>query len=296
MLDQPIKTLDKGYVSLSRTNLFIPQHGFDEDVAHAARASFMHKIPGMCMKNIRLLKYLAEHGHTSPFRHTTLTFEIKAPMMVARQWFKYRVGSVHSPDTAELLGICVPPELSSTFWPYVQDVLGFVGQGDDGSFDPLHARNEASRRYVTLEPEFYIPEVWRAAPENKKQGSGGPAPETLNWWMRNTLKGHVEDSLKLYDLALKNGVCAEQARLFLPMYGLYTVWRWTCSTQAVAHFLNQRLGEDAQVETQEYAASVYSIAMPLFEYSLGRLVRRPNEETDCSLGPVPGPVNLSGNG
>ena len=31
--------------------------------------------------------------------------------------------------------------------------------------------NEVSRRYVTEEPEFYIPEVWRKAADNVKQGS-----------------------------------------------------------------------------------------------------------------------------
>jgi thymidylate synthase ThyX len=31
--------------------------------------------------------------------------------------------------------------------------------------------NEVSRRYVTDEPEFYVPEVWRKAAENVKQGS-----------------------------------------------------------------------------------------------------------------------------
>ena len=31
--------------------------------------------------------------------------------------------------------------------------------------------NEVSRRYVDDAPEFYEPETWRAAAENKKQGS-----------------------------------------------------------------------------------------------------------------------------
>src|SRR5690606_18773895 len=36
-----------------------------------------------------------------------------------------------------------------------------------------------SRRYITMEPEFYVPEFWRQAPENKKQGSGGPVSMEL---------------------------------------------------------------------------------------------------------------------
>jgi thymidylate synthase (FAD) len=37
--------------------------------------------------------------------------------------------------------------------------------------------NEVSRRYVTEEPEFYIPEKWRKASADKKQGSSDEAVE-----------------------------------------------------------------------------------------------------------------------
>ena len=40
----------------------------------------------------RLLRYLWEHEHTSPFRHVTLQFRIKAPVFVLRQWMKHQVG------------------------------------------------------------------------------------------------------------------------------------------------------------------------------------------------------------
>jgi thymidylate synthase (FAD) len=33
--------------------------------------------------------------------------------------------------------------------------------------------NEVSRRYVSDEPEFWFPEVWRGKPVNAKQGSSG---------------------------------------------------------------------------------------------------------------------------
>ena len=55
---------------------------------------------------------------------------------------------------------------------------------------------------------------------------------------------------------MADGVAAEQARLFLPAYGMYVNYRWSASLQSVIHFLNQRLEEDAQVEIQEYAVAV----------------------------------------
>jgi thymidylate synthase (FAD) len=40
----------------------------------------------------KLIKYLAEHGHWSPFAHCFLQFRIKAPLFVARQLVKHQVG------------------------------------------------------------------------------------------------------------------------------------------------------------------------------------------------------------
>ena len=42
----------------------------------------------------RLIKYLAEHGHWTPFGHPQLQFRIKAPIFVARQLVKHQVGLV----------------------------------------------------------------------------------------------------------------------------------------------------------------------------------------------------------
>lgn len=40
----------------------------------------------------KLIKYLADHDHTSPFRHCFATFHVKAPIFVARQLVKHQVG------------------------------------------------------------------------------------------------------------------------------------------------------------------------------------------------------------
>lgn len=40
----------------------------------------------------RLIGYLAKHKHWTPFSHPQLQFRIKAPIFVARQWFKHMVG------------------------------------------------------------------------------------------------------------------------------------------------------------------------------------------------------------
>jgi thymidylate synthase (FAD) len=251
-----IHVLDKGSVTL------VDYMGGDLSVVNAARASYGKEKFELDEKDVRLIKFLAREGHTSPFRHATVSFNIKAPMMVARQWFKYRVGSVHSEDSAEVLG------------------LSYNNGDDDGFDDSLHARNEASRRYITLDTEFYLPEPdeWRGKPANSKQGSGAIVPIPIGTSFSTKLLNFYEKAEALYEEALEAGICAEQARLFLPMYGLYTSWRWTTSLMAVAHFLNQRLEHDAQKEIQEYAKAVYQLVKPLFEHSIGELVKSDNKE------------------
>lgn len=220
------KVLDHGYVRL------IQVMGDDTTVVNAARVSFDKRTEVLRDKDKRLIDYLARHDHTSPFRHALLQFEVYAPLMVARQWWKYVVGSDHIMD----------------------------------------AWNESSRRYITEEPVFYIPDQWRKAPENKKQGSGDFVDPSVTDALNNKLRHLVEEGIRFYEEALAMGIAPEQARLFLPAYGMYVRWYWTASLQSVAHFLAQRLAEDAQWEIRQYAEAVKSLVEPHFPVSLQALL------------------------
>ncbi|WP_054957321.1 FAD-dependent thymidylate synthase [Paenibacillus dakarensis] len=230
------QVLDKGYVRL------VDHMGSDLTVVNAARVSYAKESTELSEKDIRLIKFLAREGHTSPFRHAILQFEIYAPLMVARQWWKYVVGSAH-----------------------------FEGTGDS-----LDAWNESSRRYITEEPTFYTPagDQWRSQPENSKQGSGEPISWELGNKYTNELMEYIEQGIHKYEQALVDGICAEQARLFLPAYGMYVRWFWTASLQSVCHFLNQRLEHDAQKEIQEYAKAILELSKPMFGISLDELLRK----------------------
>lgn len=225
-----IAVLDEGYVILHEVM------GNDLTIANAARVSYNKRKELMDEKDEGLIKYLAAEGHTSPFRHATLQFEIYAPLMVARQWWKYVVGSDHVMD----------------------------------------AWNESSRRYVTEEPVFYIPysDEWRSKPEHSKQGSGEPINTNDGLFLTKQLMNCVNQGERLYQEAINRGVAVEQARLFLPAYGMYVRWYWTSSLQAVAHFINQRIESDAQKEIQEYAKAVKELAIEKFPVSLGELLNK----------------------
>jgi thymidylate synthase (FAD) len=67
--------------------------GSDLSVVNAARVSFGKRKETFDEADAKLVRYLADHGHTSPFRHTSLTFHVKAPIFVFRQWMKHRVAS-----------------------------------------------------------------------------------------------------------------------------------------------------------------------------------------------------------
>ena len=225
-----IDVLNKGYVRLVDTL------GNDLSVANAARVSYdkeskLREDGSLTIADQRLIDFLWREGHTSPFRHAALTFEVYAPLMVARQWWKYAVSSTH-----------------------VDDQNGW---------------NESSRRYITEDEEFYIPGYgdWRSKPENSKQGSG-PAldPDDGMGWTQK-LNNYIGDGVELYNQAIHSGVAPEQARLFLPAYGMYVRWRWTVSLQGLMTFLDQRLEHDAQLEIQEYAQAVRDLTKQSFPYT-----------------------------
>ena len=72
----------------------IDKMGSDLSVVNAARVSYSKIKDKFDEKDERLIKYLAEHEHWSPFAHASMQFRIKAPIFVARQLVKHQVGLV----------------------------------------------------------------------------------------------------------------------------------------------------------------------------------------------------------
>lgn len=216
------QVLDKGYVRL------VNSWGSELDVANSARVSYDKESAELTDKDIKLIQFLVRDKHDSTLRHCGFTFEVYAPLMIARQWYKHTVASTH-----------------------VEDQLGW---------------NESSRRYITENEEFYIPkgDQWRSKPENSKQGSGALLSSDIGGYYTNKLYDTVQASMKLYEEAMEAGIAPEQARLFLPAYGMYVRWRWTTSLNSVLHFLSLRLGHGAQSEIVDYANIVNDLVKEKF--------------------------------
>lgn len=75
-----MKVLDKGFIEL------IDKLGSDLTVVNSARVSFGKRKEILDKNDEKLIKYLIENKHYSPFRHVMVQFHIKAPEFVMRQW------------------------------------------------------------------------------------------------------------------------------------------------------------------------------------------------------------------
>jgi thymidylate synthase (FAD) len=84
-----IDLLDHGFVRL------VDSMGNDLSVVRAARVSYdaAWRAGEDQGSDVRLLNYLWRNQHTSPFEAVTLTFEVKAPIFVFRQWHRHRTWS-----------------------------------------------------------------------------------------------------------------------------------------------------------------------------------------------------------
>ena len=84
-----IDVLDHGFVRL------VEHMGGDVSIARAARNSYdaAWRAGEDEGSDTKLLRYLMRNRHTSPFEAVVMTFEVKAPIFVFRQWHRHRTWS-----------------------------------------------------------------------------------------------------------------------------------------------------------------------------------------------------------
>ena len=190
--------------------------------------------PHLSAKDAKLIKYLVEHNHWTPFAHCFASFRINVPIFVHRQLVKHLVGMTWGTE-------CMP------------------------------VMNEVSRRYVDEEPEFWFPKVWRSRPEgNIKQGSGGEHPDSGIWGI--AAEARVEQCLATYKDMIQAGIAPEQARMILPLNTM-TEWYWSGSLAAWGRVCNLRLDPHAQEEAREVADHIDKHMRGIFPVSWRELVK-----------------------
>lgn len=247
MESKKVDVLDHGFVSLVDKM----QQGVAIKTVNSARISHGKESSGYNDKDKKLVGFLWDNEHTSPFRHSYYTFHIKSPLFVFRQISKYQVGSTWR--TYEVNG----EEVSAEVFDHFYDT-------DKGC-----SWNEISGRYTELKEEFYIPDMFRtnigqankqASVDITKAGISSYTGEELsiNDRWKDMFNYACKRQFMMYKDFLMDGMAKELARLILPQ-NIYTEAYWTVSLQGVLHFLKQRLAESAQFEIQEYARAIKSL-------------------------------------
>lgn len=218
--------------------------GDDRSVVNAARVSYGKESTELTERDKKLIRYLAQERHMSPFRHVQFTLEIECPEFVARQLYKHQVGMGYtSADFRE----------SATVW------------------------NEISGRYVTLEPSYYIPDIYRMQSPESKQASYGRLDQDVCAEAATLVENAVLSADRVYRELLSLGVAREQARIVLPL-AMLTRFRVTASLEALVNLIRLRTHPHAQAETREVAEMIRSEVEHVCPVSLNALLVSNNKE------------------
>ena len=227
---------------------YIDHMGTDLTVCNAARVSFDKHHDLLTSGDEKLIGYLAKHDHWTPFSHCTATFRIKAPIFVARQLFKHKVGLTENEISRRYVDS--EPEF------YMPEV--WRGKADDkkqGSSDTKVYNTDGDIGWGIEEEDIYK--------KNHRRGF-----KTIGVTHQVSLL--YQRAYKLYTQMLKHGVAPEQARMVLPQ-GMFTEWFWTGSMSAWARICKLRISDDAQAESKGIAKMIDKECVKLWPISWSAL-------------------------
>lgn len=210
-----INVLDHGYVKLIET------WGSDERIIEAARMStgkgFLgwgtNEKPG----DERLLAYLYNHKHSTPFEMAGMVIEVKAPIFVFREWHRHRTQSYNEMSARYI------PIPNEHYVPSVTRLL--TSNGANKQANSLSSKGEP----LSMADAF----VWRI----------------------EYLQELYAEAERVYQKGLDLGVPKELARLVMPV-GRYSVMRASTNLRNWLAFLTLRMAPNAQWEIQQYANAV----------------------------------------
>ena len=221
---------------------YIDHMGSDLTVANAARVSFGKKSeldtsdvwgpPTLKDRDAKLIKYLADHKHISPFGHCFASFHIKAPIFVARQLVKHKF--LRWNEISRRYVDKEPEFYEPSIW------RGRHKDKKQGSAGTVELYNIYDKR----NPDFLVGE---------------------------TQTHYQKLQYELYQSLLDADVCPEQARMVLPI-NLMTEWYWSGSLDAFADMCNLRCAPDTQAETQEVAWGILHKMASIFPVSWASLM------------------------
>lgn len=117
--------LDHGFVRLDDAM------ASDLSVVNAARVSFARRKDEMEEADEGLIRFLMRDRHGTPFEHNAFRFHIRAPIFVAREWMRHRVGSFNE------FSMRYARATDEFYVPDADDVRSQVGKPGSYSFEPV---------------------------------------------------------------------------------------------------------------------------------------------------------------
>ena len=203
---------------------YVKHDGEDVMFVNAARVSFGAHKEKIDDKDIKLIKYLIDHNHTSPFEHCSITFRFVVPLFIRSQHHRHRTWSYN--------------EISRR---YTSIDLQF--------YEPLEFRTQHKSNRQASNNKLINPEIGSS--------SKGIVPSTP-YTACNAVRDHHARSIQLYNQLLEKDICREQARGVLPQ-NLYTQYYGTVDIHNLLKFIDLRTHEGAQWEIQQVAKACLEI-------------------------------------
>lgn len=123
--------------------------------------------------------------------------------------------------------------------------------------------NEISRRYTSVDVEFFVPAKLRKQHKSNRQASEGVIDDA------NLLAEYqysIQRAMRSYETLIAEGVCREQARAVLPQ-AMYTEFYASANLLNWLKFIELRDHEGAQQEIVEAAQGVRSILSTLYPHT-----------------------------
>lgn len=226
------KTIEECRLELVAHSVGVDRMGLDDMPCSAARVSFGNedKTGNDPEKDKKLMKYLADHKHMTPFEYQHATFLIECPLFIRSQIHRHRTFSYNEISrryTDENLEFWIPDVCRGQSKSNRQASDGIVTEIYTGLEDP-----DKRKEY----------EAYTGAPV--------PASDPVNHF-----RIVAEASLGWYNDLLNGGIAREQARAVLPQ-SLLTKFYMGGTLRNWQHFIELRRDEHAQQEVQVIATRI----------------------------------------
>src|SRR5881398_1057446 len=143
--ENTIRVLDHGFVRLDAAM------ASDLSVVNGARVSFARHKDEMDESEEGLIRLLMRDRHGTPFEHNAFRFHVRAPLFVAREWFRHRVGSFNE------FSMRYAKASDEFYVPEPEDVRSQVGKPGSYSFEPVsdELAEETREEFEALYKEAY---------------------------------------------------------------------------------------------------------------------------------------------